>query len=104
MSMGITLIIVLAVLVLALLTIRIDGVLGPALIAFSVVIVLAVFAVAAYSVLVAPEAFFAVLAIGAAYFGFAYWKVARDSRRAAAGYTADKPDGMAGDEPQSPRA
>ncbi len=104
MSMEFALVIVLAVLLLTLLLIRIDGVLGPALIAFSVIVVLAVFAAAAYSAFVAPEAFFTLLAIGTAYFGFAYWKVARDSARAAAGYTADKPDGLAGDEPQSPRA
>ncbi len=103
MTMEVTLVIALAALVLTLLMIRIDGVLGPVLIAFSVVIVLAVFAAAAYSAFAAPEAFFTLLAIGAAYFGLAYWKVARDSARAAAGYTADKPDGLAGDEPQSPR-
>lgn len=104
MSMEIALVIVLAVLILALLAIRIDGVMGPALIAFSVVIVLAAFAAAACSAFAAPEAFFTLLVIGAAYCGFAYWKVARDSARAAAGYAEGKPDGMAGDEPQSPRA
>ncbi len=102
MTIEITLAIVLAVLVLTLLA-RIDGVLGPALIAFSVVIVLAIFAAAAYSAFVAPEAFFTLLAIGAAYFGFSYWKVARDSERAAAGYVADKPGSLANGEPQSPR-
>jgi hypothetical protein len=103
MTTELALVIVFVVLVLTLLT-RIKGVLGPALIAFSVVIVLGVFAAVAYSAFVAPEAFFTLLAIGAAYFGFAYWNVARESQRTAAGYAGDKTGDLAGDEPQNPRA
>jgi hypothetical protein len=58
--------------------------LGSALIAFSIAVVLAIFAAAVYLAFAAPEVFFPLLALLAGYFGFAYWGASREARRAAA--------------------
>jgi uncharacterized protein (DUF58 family) len=76
-------------------------ILGPALIALSIAIVLAIFAAAFYFAFVAPGAFFTLLAIGAAFFGFAYWKAPREARRAASRQADARLSGLADDEPQS---
>jgi len=74
--------------------------LGPALIAFSVVIVLAIFAAAVCFAFAAPEVFLALLALLAGYFGFAYWGASREARRAAARQAKAEPGDLTDDEPQ----
>lgn len=61
-----------------------EATLGPALIAFSIAIVLALAAAAVYFAYTAPGIFFPLLALVAGYFGLAYWRAAREARRAEA--------------------
>lgn len=82
--------IVLAVLILN----YFDGILGPALIALSIAIVLALVAAAVYLAFMAPGVFFTLLAIGTAFFGFSYWEAAREAKRAAARQTEAKLNGL----------
>jgi hypothetical protein len=81
--------------------ISLTPILGPALIALSIAIVLAIFAAAVYFAFMAPEIFFTLLAIGAVFFGFAYWEATREAKRAAARQADAKLSGLANDEPQS---
>jgi hypothetical protein len=74
--------------------------LGPALIAFSMAIVLAIFAAAVYFASAAPEVFFTLLALLAGYFGFAYWGASREARRAAARQAEAGPGELTDNEPR----
>ena len=79
----------------------IEAILGPALITLSIAIVLAIAAAAVYVAYTVPEVFFTALALVAGFFGFAYWKAAREARRAAARPAEAGPRDLADDEPQS---
>jgi len=65
---------------------------GPALIAFSVAIVLAIFAGVVYLAFAAPAIFLALLVLLAGYFGLAYRGAAREAKRAADERAEGKPE------------